>query len=165
MPGGVAGQQGGDRVVGPGRAQLLAAEPAMLTSIRIGYARVSTSGQNLERQLDVLRAAGCRRVFAEKKSGRDTARPELAACLEFMAPGDTLVVPSLDRLSRSLQDLITTVGDLLVLGKRASQVTCGVRGWVFPADWRRLFAPADGRQSADATAASTLSRRASRIRS
>jgi hypothetical protein len=81
-------------------------------SIRIGYARVSTGGQNLERQLDALRAAGRRRVFAEKKSGRDTDRPELAACLDFMTPGDTLVVPSLDRLSRSLQDLITTVGDL-----------------------------------------------------
>ena len=52
------------------------------------------------------------RVFAEKQSGRDADRPELLACLAFMAPGDTLVVPSLDRLSRCLQDLITTVGDL-----------------------------------------------------
>ncbi|MFF0658376.1 MULTISPECIES: recombinase family protein [Micromonospora] len=48
----------------------------------------------------------------EKQSGRDTDRPELVACLDFMHPGDTLVVPSLDRLSRSLQDLIATVGDL-----------------------------------------------------
>jgi DNA invertase Pin-like site-specific DNA recombinase len=88
------------------------AEPAVLTGIKIGYARVSTGGQHLERQTDALGAAGCRRIFAEKKSGRDTGRPELAACLEFMQPGDTLVVPSLDRLSRSLQDLITTVGDL-----------------------------------------------------
>jgi DNA invertase Pin-like site-specific DNA recombinase len=92
--------------------ELLAAEPAVLTNIRIGYARVSTGGQKLERQLDALNAAGCRRIFAEKQSGRDTDRPELAACLEFMHPGDTLVVPSLDRLSRSLQDLIATVGDL-----------------------------------------------------
>lgn len=91
---------------------LLAAEPAVLTEIRIGYARVSTDGQNLERQLDALTAAGCRRIFAEKQSGRDVDRPELTTCLEFMHPGDTLVVPSLDRLSRSLQDLITTVGDL-----------------------------------------------------
>ncbi len=93
-------------------AELLAAEPAVLTHIRIGYARVSTGGQNLERQLDALTAAGCRRIFAEKQSGRDTDRPELAACLTFTHPGDTLVVPALDRLSRSLQDLITTVGDL-----------------------------------------------------
>jgi DNA invertase Pin-like site-specific DNA recombinase len=59
-----------------------------------------------------LTAAGCRRIFAEKQSGRDTDRPELTACLAFLAPGDTLVVPSLDRLSRSLADLITTVGEL-----------------------------------------------------
>jgi DNA invertase Pin-like site-specific DNA recombinase len=93
-------------------ADLLTAEPAVLTEIKIGYARVSTDGQKLERQLDALKAAGCRRIFAEKQSGRDTDRPELAACLEFMHAGDTLIVPSLDRLSRSLQDLITTVGDL-----------------------------------------------------
>ena len=87
-------------------------EPAELTGIKIGYARVSTGGQNLERQLDALKAAGCRRVFADKQSGRDTGRPELTMCLAFMAAGDTLVVPSLDRLSRSLHDLITIVGGL-----------------------------------------------------
>jgi len=83
-----------------------------LTEIRIGYARVSTSDQNLERQFDALNQAGCRRIFAEKKSGKNDDRPELAAALDFMRPGDTLVVASLDRLSRSLQDLITTVGEL-----------------------------------------------------
>ena len=93
-------------------SELLAPAPAVSTQIRIGYARVSTGGQKLERQLDALRAAGCRRIFAEKQSGRDTDRPELTACLEFMTAGDTLVVPALDRLSRSLQDLITTVGEL-----------------------------------------------------
>lgn len=84
----------------------------MLTEIRIGYARVSTGGQNLERQLDALNRAGCRRIFAEKKSGKDTERPELAAALDFLEPGDTLVVPALDRLSRSLADLIAMVGEL-----------------------------------------------------
>ena len=97
-------------------SDLLAAEPANPTEIRIGYARVSTGAQRLERQLDALKAAGCRRVFAEKQSGRDADRPELAACLDFLQPGDTLVVPSLDRLSRSLQDLITTVGQLRTRG-------------------------------------------------
>ena len=93
-------------------SDLLVAEPAVATGIKIGYARVSTGGQNLDRQLDALKAAGCRRTFAEKQSGRDADRPQLAACLEFMEPGDTLVVPALDRLSRSLQDLITVVADL-----------------------------------------------------
>lgn len=84
----------------------------MLTEIRIGYARVSTAGQNLDRQLDALRSAGCRRVFADKKSGKDTDRPELAAALQFLEPGDTLVVPALDRFGRSLADLIAMVGEL-----------------------------------------------------
>jgi hypothetical protein len=99
-----------------GPSELLAAEPPVLTNIRMGYARVSTGGQKLEHQLDALKAAGCRRIFAEKQSGRDTDRPELAACLDFMHAGDTLVVPSLDRLSRSLQDLITAVGNLRCRG-------------------------------------------------
>lgn len=97
---------------GPPPAEALAAEPAVLTEIRIGYARVSTAGQNLDRQLDALRAAGCRRIFADKKSGKNTDRPELAAALKFLEPGDTLVVPSLDRFGRSLADLIAMVGEL-----------------------------------------------------
>ncbi|MFG1650626.1 recombinase family protein [Micromonospora sp. NPDC049275] len=92
--------------------ELLAPAPAHPTEIRIGYARVSTGGQKLERQLDALRAAGCRRIFSETQSGKDADRPELTACLAFMAPGDTLVVPALDRLGRSVQDLIATVTDL-----------------------------------------------------
>lgn len=95
-----------------GPVDLLGTEPADPTGIRIGYARVCADGQDLERQLDALGAAGCRRVFVDKQSGRVTDRPELAACLEFLAPGDTLVVPALDRLSRSPHDLIATVGQL-----------------------------------------------------
>lgn len=70
--------------MGPGG--LIEAEPATPTGIKIGYARVSTGGQKLDRQLDALNAAGCRRVFADKKSGKDTERPELVAALEFMQP-------------------------------------------------------------------------------
>ncbi|GAA3515028.1 DNA invertase Pin-like site-specific DNA recombinase [Streptosporangium album] len=54
----------------------------------------------------------CRRVFADKKSGKTADRPELAACHAFLTAGDTLVVPSLARYGRSLQDLITMAGEL-----------------------------------------------------
>ena len=59
-----------------------------------------------------LAEAGCPRIFADKLSGKNADRPELAACLDYLRPGDTLVVPSLDRLSRSLADLIALVGTL-----------------------------------------------------
>lgn len=74
--------------------------------------RVSTRGQNLDRQLHALHEIGCVRVFADMKTGKNADPPELAACMDYLRPGDTLVVPSLDRLARSLQDLITIVGDL-----------------------------------------------------
>lgn len=86
--------------------------PTRPTEIRIGYARVSTGGQKLERQIDALTAAGCRRIFADKKSGKNAHRPELKDCHAFLTAGDTLVVPSLDRYGRSLHDLITMVADL-----------------------------------------------------
>jgi DNA invertase Pin-like site-specific DNA recombinase len=91
---------------------LLIAEPLVRTDIKIGYARVSTGGQKLERQLDALTAAGCRKIFADKKSGKNALRPELTACHAFLDAGDTLVVPSLDRYGRSLQDLINMVAEL-----------------------------------------------------
>lgn len=78
----------------------------------VGYARVSTRDQKLDRQLRALEAVGCVKVFADKKSGKNAQRPELKACLAYLRPGDTLVVSALDRLARSLQDLITLVGDL-----------------------------------------------------
>lgn len=87
-------------------------EPVVLTGALVGYARVSTRDQNLDRQIDALEAAGCVRIFSDKKSGKTSARPELDRALDFMRPGDTLVVASLDRLSRSLQDLIGMVAEL-----------------------------------------------------
>jgi len=80
--------------------------------LRCSYARVSTSGQLLDRQQHALAEAGCLRVFADKLSGKKADRPELAACFDYLRPGDTLVVPSLDRLSRSLAGLIQIVGTL-----------------------------------------------------
>jgi DNA invertase Pin-like site-specific DNA recombinase len=73
---------------------------------------VSTSGQILDRQIRALTEVGCIRVFADKLPGKTADRPELAACLDYLRAGDTLVVPSLDRLSRSLQDLTTIVAGL-----------------------------------------------------
>ncbi|WP_454888887.1 recombinase family protein [Sphingobium indicum] len=81
--------------------------------MRVGYARVSTSDQNPELQLDALRRAGCERVFTEKASGARDDRPELARILEdVLRAGDTLVVWKLDRLARSLKKLIATAEDL-----------------------------------------------------
>ncbi|KAF3470023.1 recombinase family protein [Streptomyces sp. Tu 3180] len=100
----------------PAEPGFLVAEPLVRTEIKIGYARVSTSGQKLERQLDALTAAGCRKIFADKKSGKNALRPELKACHAFLDPGDTLVVPSLDRYGRSLQDLINMVAELRTRG-------------------------------------------------
>ncbi|HEY3798370.1 MAG TPA: recombinase family protein [Caulobacteraceae bacterium] len=72
----------------------------------VGYARVSSAGQSLDVQLDQLRAAGCEKVFAEKRSGTTTAgRDELEAALDWVREGDVLVVTRLDRLARSILDL------------------------------------------------------------
>ncbi|MFI8888169.1 recombinase family protein [Streptomyces sp. NPDC053813] len=100
----------------PAEPGLLVAEPLVRTETKIGYARVSTSGQKLERQLDALTAAECRKIFADKKSGKNAIRPELKACHAFLDPGDTLVVPSLDRYGRSLQDLSNMVAELRECG-------------------------------------------------
>lgn len=78
----------------------------------IGYARVSTQDQNPELQLDALRAAGCEQVFSDKASGALKDRPELTACLRILRKGDSLVVWKLDRLARSLKDLVELMHDL-----------------------------------------------------
>lgn len=80
--------------------------------MRVGYARVSTDDQNPALQLDALRAAGCEKVFVEKRSGAQRDRPELTAALDYLRPGDSLVVWKLDRLARSLSQLIDTVAML-----------------------------------------------------
>ncbi|MYB34263.1 MAG: recombinase family protein [Gammaproteobacteria bacterium] len=80
--------------------------------MKIGYARVSTGDQNLSLQTDALHAAGCERVFEDRASGAKAGRPGLSEALEFVRKDDTLVVWRLDRLGRSLTDLIDTVGRL-----------------------------------------------------
>ncbi len=78
----------------------------------IGYARVSTPEQSAALQQDALVAAGCFRVFVDVAGGTKQDRPQLAAALDQLRPGDTLVVWRLDRLGRSLRHLIDTVTDL-----------------------------------------------------
>src|SRR5512139_3037912 len=75
----------------------------------VGYARVSTQDQDPALQLDALKGAGCEKVFTEKASGAQRDRPQLRAALGYMRQGDTLVVWKLDRLARSLKQLIETV--------------------------------------------------------
>jgi len=72
----------------------------------VGYARVSSVGQSLDIQLDQLKAAGCEKVFAEKRSGTTTeGRDQLAAAIDWVREGDVLIVSRLDRLARSIIDL------------------------------------------------------------
>lgn len=75
----------------------------------IGYARVSTQDQNLDLQLDALDKAGCEKVFTDKVTGANAARPGLDEALSHLRSGDTLVVYKLDRLGRSIRHLIDTI--------------------------------------------------------
>jgi DNA invertase Pin-like site-specific DNA recombinase len=78
----------------------------------IGYARVSTQDQNLGLQVDALEKAGGEQIFQEKFTGKLRERPELSQCLRMLRQGDVLVVWKLDRLARSLKDLVEIVQDL-----------------------------------------------------
>jgi DNA invertase Pin-like site-specific DNA recombinase len=76
----------------------------------VGYARVSSTGQDLVVQLERLK--GCDKVFKEKRSGVDAGRPELKRCVEYLREGDTLLVTKLDRLARSTSDLYRIISQL-----------------------------------------------------
>ena len=78
----------------------------------VGYARVSTQDQDLALQREALTTAGCEKLFTEKASGAQRDRPALQAALHYTRSGDTLVVWKLDRLARSLKQLIETVEEL-----------------------------------------------------
>ena len=75
----------------------------------VGYARVSTWDQNPDLQVDALTEIGCTRIFTDHASGTRTDRPQLEACLDYLRPGDVVVVWRLDRLGRSLRHLVDTV--------------------------------------------------------
>ncbi len=97
---------------------------------RIGYVRVSSFDQNPERQLEGVQVA---RVFTDKASGKDTQRPELERLLAFVREGDTVVVHSMDRLARNLDDLRRIVQGLTQRGVRMEFVKEGLK-FSSPAD-------------------------------
>jgi DNA invertase Pin-like site-specific DNA recombinase len=86
------------------------------TGVQIGYARVSTGHQSLDQQLDALTAAGVdpKRVYRDKLSGTSTReqRPGLAALLDYVRPGDAIVVVGIDRLGRNAAEVMTTIREL-----------------------------------------------------
>jgi DNA invertase Pin-like site-specific DNA recombinase len=87
--------------------------------MKIGYARVSSSTQDYQAQVDALKAAGCERIFSEKASGKSTnGRREFDKLMKALEPGDTVVVTKLDRLARSSRDLHNILHDL-------QERTCG----------------------------------------
>ena len=106
--------------------------------MKIGYIRVSTAAQNIDRQVDALRAAGCERIYVDKLSGRNANRPELQRMFEQFREGDVLVITELSRLGRSLPDLLElsnclfSMGvDLQSLKEPAISTTSGATGRLF----------------------------------
>lgn len=91
--------------------------------MKLGYARVSTDDQNLDLQRDALKVAGCERVFEEKASGAKADRPTLAELLNYARPGDAIVVWRLDRLGRSLVDLVRIINDIQLRGIGFESIT------------------------------------------
>ncbi|WP_313771372.1 recombinase family protein [Rheinheimera sp. 4Y26] len=81
----------------------------------IGYARVSTIEQDTALQLDNLQRSGCEKIYQESVSGISKTRPELDKCLDNLRAGDTLIVWRLDRLGRSLKNLVSIITDLELL--------------------------------------------------
>ncbi|MCD0184893.1 recombinase family protein, partial [Micrococcus luteus] len=86
--------------------------------MELGYARVSTAKQDLDRQIDALRQVGiaAERIYVDKKSGATTERPGLTAALAYAREGDVIVVHTLDRLGRTVRDTLNLIHDLAERG-------------------------------------------------
>ncbi len=91
--------------------------------MRVGYARVSTQDQQNTAQIAALNASGCERIFEEKISGGKWDRPELHRMMDQLKAGDTVVVYKLDRLSRSLKDLLSVLEKLESVGAAFNSLT------------------------------------------
>jgi len=92
-------------------------------TMKYGYARVSKEEQNPAMQMAALKKAGCEKIFKDELSGATTNRPALLRCLKTLERGDTLTVWKLDRLGRSLRDLITMLDDLKKRGVKFRSLT------------------------------------------
>jgi DNA invertase Pin-like site-specific DNA recombinase len=89
----------------------------------IGYARVSTQDQNADSQIESLRKAGCDKIYTDRASGKTTNRPEFRAAVDQLRGGDTLAVWKLDRLGRSVKDLLIFMDDLKNAGVNFRSLT------------------------------------------
>src|SRR5712691_5787928 len=96
--------------------------------MKIGYCRVSTDDQNPDMQLAALKRAGCRKIFTDKATGAHVKRPELEKCVKELKAGDVLIVWKLDRLGRSLHDLIVLLDGLETRGVAFWSVTGSIDG-------------------------------------
>lgn len=92
----------------------------------VGYARVSTDDQNLDLQLDALKAAGCGQVFTDHITGSSKERPGLTEAFNYLREADTLVVWKLDRLGRTVKGLVDFVGELKEKGIEFRSLTDGI---------------------------------------
>jgi DNA invertase Pin-like site-specific DNA recombinase len=99
----------------------------------IGYARVSTGGQDLDQQRAALKAAGCKRIYEEKASGAKRSRPELAKMLDSLRAGDVVTMIRLDRLARSTRDLLD-------IAERLDAAEAGLKSLAEP--WADTTSPA-----------------------
>ncbi|MBA8964747.1 DNA invertase Pin-like site-specific DNA recombinase [Rhodococcus percolatus] len=92
----------------------------------VGYARVSTTRQNLDRQLDAIDRMGASKTFVDKVTGRTMGRPGWEQCREYLRSGDTLLVDNLDRLGRTALEVIATVNELAEAGVVVQSIAQGV---------------------------------------
>ena len=99
-----------------------------------GYARVSTDGQDLATQHELLKAAGAKAVYSEKQSGIKTDRAALARCMRSLEPWDTTVVTKLDRLAGSTRDLLNTLATIGEAGARFKSL--GDLGGHYHSTWK-----------------------------
>ena len=94
--------------------------------MKLGYARVSTTGQDLQSQIDKLKEEGCEVIYSEKITGTNANRTEFQRLLADLKDGDTLVVTKLDRFARSTRDALDTIEDLFNRGVRTHVLNMGI---------------------------------------